>query len=79
MAIRAIVPVNDPGERLCAVAKRFKVCSYLPSINDLFDKTSQAQFIHPIQDSGPRSAEDRESYFASILAAQMRKKKASKD
>ena len=27
VAIRAICPVNDPGERLCAVAKRFKVCS----------------------------------------------------
>ena len=46
MAIRAIVPVNDPRERLYAV-----VCSYLPSINDLFDKTSQAQFIEISQGS----------------------------
>ena len=33
IAIRAIIPVNDPGERLCAVAKRFRVCFHLPSLN----------------------------------------------
>ena len=35
-AIRAIVPVNDPGERLCAVAKWFRVCFYLPSFDAEF-------------------------------------------
>ena len=36
IAIRAIVPVNDPGERLCAVAKRFRVSFYLPFLNAEF-------------------------------------------
>ena len=58
-------------------AKRFKVCFYLPFMVALY-RTGDVQSIYPTQDSGPRSAEDRESSFASILAAQMRKRDALK-
>ena len=71
MAIRAIVPVNDLRERLYTVAKRLKyVLIFLPSMIYL---TKLPRL------NSSRSAEDRESYLASILAAQMRKNKSSKD
>ena len=42
-----------------------------------FEK-NHAQSTHPTQDLGPRSLANCETYFASILAAQMRKKEDSK-
>ena len=71
VAIRAIVPVNNPGN----VLKYGFI--FLPFMLSLY-RTGQVQSIYPTQDSGLRSAADRETYFASILAAQMRKREALK-